>query len=212
MTLCIYPYIKLLPEPRGIGDILLRHGRTGLFSHAENQPWNPRSSGWVLTFKTGKTRIKKGPRKCPQMALCWFSCRKLDSELNPLVTTPNPIRASTTPPLRAYQVRRITCEARAEIVLHKTLAKKTMSDTHRYPDGLEYESKVAAKIVLADSWGPPEPCWSPKRLENWFVNENCIDLASKITSFEGCWWKLRIHCKHFFHRINVNTVYIVHIV
>ena len=50
--------------------------------------------------------------------------QKIDSELNPLFTTPNPLRASTLPSLRACRARRITLAARAAAVLHKTSEKK----------------------------------------------------------------------------------------
>ena len=106
--------------------------RPASFSHAENQPRNPRSPGWVLKLKTRRSRVKKGARKCAQLPLCGFPCKKLNSQLDPLFTIPNPLWASARSSFCAFRARGNTFAARAETVMRITLEKirfRTQIDT-----------------------------------------------------------------------------------
>ena len=89
LSICTHPYIKLVLEPCAFWTFCSTVARAAAFSHVENQPRNQRFTGCVLNFETNKKQIRKGPRKCPQLALA----ERLDSESDRSVTTPSPLRA-----------------------------------------------------------------------------------------------------------------------
>ena len=72
----------------------------------------------------------------------------------------------------------------------QNIREKTVSDTHRYPTGLEYRSQVEAKIDLEASWRSPGPCWGPKGPKRWYWCPNWIDLESKLGRFGSSRWLL----------------------
>ena len=81
----------------------------------------PQGVSWEL--KTRRNPVKEASGKCPQLTLCAFSCKKLDSELDPLFTTPNPFWAFATSSFCTYRVSRNTFAERAERVMQKTQEK-----------------------------------------------------------------------------------------
>ena len=122
--------------------------------------------------------------------MCWFSCKKLDSELNPLFTTPNPLRASTLPSLRACRARRITLAARAAAVLHET------SEKRRFRTHIDTQpgSNIGQKLKQKSIWRLPRDLRDPAgvlrvprgdiRIQIASIwNPNWVDLGAP----GGCW-------------------------
>ena len=147
-----YPYINLVLEPGAFGIFSSSMAVPASFSHAENQPRNPRSPGWVLKLETCKKQVKKDSGSVHNCLCARFVAKRLDSQFDTLFTTPNPLWAFCeifilSSPSQSEYPRSVCRNRHAE-----NTRENTFLETNRYRIGIQYGSMIEVKILFEDSW------------------------------------------------------------